>query len=124
MARVEMPNIPSQFCRREGCELLVVTGLEQEGLCINHYLEVAFQGLREVTESVHTERKADQVRVDWLFAQVDFAVETLAQDGSLLDTSQRTRLLELLLGVVNLHEYMRHSAVPARVPIKGMVTRS
>jgi hypothetical protein len=116
MAMFEMATNPSQICRHEGCELPVVTGLEQEGLCINHYLEVAFQGLWKVTESVHTERDADPVTLDWLFAQVDFAVETLAQQNNLLDTKQRTRLLELLLGVVNLHEHMRHSAVPVLGP--------
>lgn len=110
-----MPTQPTRICRHEECKLPVAPGLERTELCIDHYFETAFQSLREVSEGIHRVQDADQNTVDWLFAQVDVVVEYLAQDKGRLDTNQRTRLLELLLGVVNLHEYMRHRAIPIRV---------
>jgi hypothetical protein len=54
--------------------------------------------------------------MDWLLAQVDFAVEVLAQEDVNWDADQRSKLLELLLGVANLSEYIRHSTVAAQLP--------
>jgi hypothetical protein len=52
--------------------------------------------------------------MDWLLAQVDFAVESLAEEDANWDADQRSKLLELLLGVANLIEYVRHDTVMAR----------
>jgi hypothetical protein len=105
-----------QICHRQGCGLQVPSGLEPEGLCLDHYLEIAFQRLRNVSERVHQEQDTDRGTIDWLLAQVDFAVGSLAEQSEMQDTNQRTRLLELLLGVANLNEHMRHTAVPVRRP--------
>jgi hypothetical protein len=45
---------------------------------------------------------------------LDFAVEWLGEEETDLDSDHRSRLLELLLGVANLNEYVRHSIVVAR----------
>jgi hypothetical protein len=55
--------------------------------------------------------------MDWLLAQVDLAVEVLAQEDVDWDANQRSKLLELLLGVANLNEYIRNSAVAAPLPV-------
>jgi hypothetical protein len=52
--------------------------------------------------------------MDWLLAQVDFAVQALAQEDANWDDGQRSKLLELLLGVANLNEYVRHFSAMAR----------
>jgi hypothetical protein len=49
-----------QICHREGCGLQVPSGLEPEGLCLDHYLEIAFQRLRNVSERVHQEQDTDR----------------------------------------------------------------
>ena len=41
---------------------------------------------------------------DWLLAQGDFAARALAKGGGATDPIERTRLLELLLCLANLHE--------------------
>jgi len=51
--------------------------------------------------------------MDWLLAQVDFAVQALAEEDVKWDDDQRSKLLELLLGVANLNEYVRHSSAMA-----------
>jgi hypothetical protein len=47
--------------------------------------------------------------MEWLLAQVSFAVESLGQEDAQWDTEQRSMLLELILGIANLNEFMRHS---------------
>jgi hypothetical protein len=109
-----MMTTPSRTCRIEGCTVEVPGVLDKEGLCLNHYLEEAFHRLGTATEDFHRGEDVDYPAMDWLLAQVDFAVEWLAEEDTDLDSDQRSRLLELLLGVANLNEYVRHSTVVAR----------
>lgn len=104
----------SYTCHAENCAVEVPGVLEKEGLCLNHYLDEAFRKLGAATEHFHDGQEVDYVTMDWLLAQVDFTVERLGQEDMNWDPDQRSRLLELLLGVANLNEYMRHSTVLAR----------
>jgi hypothetical protein len=87
-----------------------------ESLCLNHYLEGASHRLAAATQEFQSGRDVDYDTMDWLLAQVDLAVEVLAQEDVNWDANQRSQLLELLLGVANLSEYIRHSAVAAPLP--------
>jgi hypothetical protein len=101
----------SRKCRVEKCPAQAPAVLEKERLCINHHLEQSFQKLASATESFHRNEDVDRKTMDWLLSQVDFAVEALAQEDTGWDSDQRSKLLELLLGVANLNEYIRHSVV-------------
>ena len=63
------------------------------------------------TESVRHGRNVDSGTLDWLLAQVDFAINSLAREDANWDDEQRSKLVELLLGVANLNEYARRSTV-------------
>jgi hypothetical protein len=52
--------------------------------------------------------------MDWLLAQVDFAVQVLGEEDAKWDDDQRSKLLELLLGVANLNEYVSHFSAMAQ----------
>ncbi len=103
----------SRTCQTPSCTVEVPVVLEIEGLCLNHYLEGALQRLAEATQDFQSGRDVDYQTMDWLLAQVDFAVEALAQEDANMDAEQRSTLLQLLLGVANLNEYVRHSTVMA-----------
>jgi hypothetical protein len=61
---------------------------------------------------------------DWLLSQGDFAAQALAQGGGATDPIERTRLLELLLCVANLHEHAAHHSVEATRSVQpGEATR-
>jgi hypothetical protein len=79
-------------------------------------LEGAFHRLAAATQEFQSGREGGDPTMDWLLAQVDFAVEVLAQEDVNWDADQRSKLLELLLGVANLSEYIRHSTVAAQLP--------
>jgi len=81
--------------------------LNKERSCLNHYLEGAFLKLSVATRDFQEGREVDHHTMDWLLAQVDFAIEALAQEGENLDTDQRAKILQLMLGVANLNEYVR-----------------
>jgi hypothetical protein len=102
---------PSRHCRIPNCTAEVPEILENESLCVDHHLEESFQKLAAATESFHLEDGVDYETMDWLLGQVDFAVDALAREDNHWDSDQRSKLLELLLGVANLNEYIRHSLV-------------
>ena len=52
--------------------------------------------------------------LDWLLADADFAVQALCQAARGHYPAQREKLLELLLGLTNLQEYLRHHSVQVK----------
>lgn len=102
---------PSRHCRIPNCIAAVPEILEEEALCIDHHLEESFQRLAVATEGFHRDDAVNDETMDWLLGQVDFAVDALAREDNLWDSDQRSKLLELLLGVANLNEYIRHSVI-------------
>ncbi len=98
----------SRTCQEPNCTVEVPLALEIDGHCLNHYLEGAFHRLAEATQDFQSGRDVDCQTMDWLLAQVDFAVQALAQEDANWVDNQRSKLLELLLGVANLNEYVRH----------------
>jgi len=106
-----MMTNPSSQCRIPNCTAEVPEILEHEALCIDHHLEDSFQKLAAATEGFHRDDEVDNETMDWLLGQVDFAVDALAREGNHWGSEQRSKLLELLLGVANLNEYIRHSVV-------------
>jgi hypothetical protein len=58
----------------------------------------------------------DHNTLDWLLVHVDFIVETIGEESATLDADLRPKLLELLLGIANLNEYIRHQTVVVRPP--------
>lgn len=82
---------------------------------MDHYVELAFSRLRGAFEFCHQGRPVDPYALDWLLAQADFAVHALSQNADTQTPGQRGKLLELLLGLANLHEYVRHHSVELKV---------
>jgi hypothetical protein len=103
----------SRTCQEPNCTLEVPAVLEIDGLCLNHYLEGAFDRLRGATEDFQIGQDVERQTMDWLLAQVDIAVRVLAQEDAHWDDDQRSKLVQLLLGVANLNEYVRHSSAMA-----------
>jgi len=109
--RNEMLTNPSRHCRIQNCTAVIPEILEDEGLCVDHHLEDSFRRLAVATEGFNRDDGVDDETMDWLLGQVDFAVDALAREDDHWDSEQRSKLLELLLGVANLNEYIRRSVV-------------
>jgi hypothetical protein len=104
----------SRTCREPNCMLEVPAVLEIEGLCLDHYLKGAFHRLAEATQDFQSGQDVECQTMDWLLAQVDTTVQVLAQEDANWGDDQRSKLLELLLGVANLNEYVRHFSAMAK----------
>ena len=102
-------DTPGPLCAATGCSEEIPAALETEGLCLQHYLEKAFHNLAAVTLDFQCGRDIDDRAMEWLLSQVDFAVESLGQENAPWTAEQRSLLLELILGIANLNEFMRHS---------------
>jgi hypothetical protein len=98
-----------RICPAPRCTVEIPAALETEGLCLQHYLEKAFHKLATATLDFQCGRDIDDHAMEWLLAQVSFAVESLAEEDAQWDAEQRSMLLELILGIANLNEFMRHS---------------
>ncbi len=88
--------------------------LAQEALCLDHYIEQAQTRLQAALELCQQCGPVDLHTLDWLLADADFILQSLAQNGGSYASSQRDKLLELLLRLSNLQEYLRHHSVQVK----------
>ena len=93
-------------CRVGACATPIPPTLSRQGVCLTHYLDEVFTRLSAIEERGRQNEFPDSRTLTWLRQQGDFAVTLLSGDGP--DCSEdRTRLLELLLCLANLHESLR-----------------
>ena len=99
----------NQTCHSQGCGTEVPDGFDEGGLCLEHYLAEATQRLDATADSFRCGLGVDNETLGWLLLQVDFVVETIGNEALALSQEEQSKLLELLLGVANLNEYIRHN---------------
>jgi hypothetical protein len=97
-------------CRVEGCRAPVCAALESERLCVDHFIKLASQQLSQALEDCRS-----GIRIQWttfhrLSHQAELAVIFLETHNREDFSPQRNHLLELILGVANLHEYLSLNA--------------
>jgi hypothetical protein len=101
-------------CLSTNCEVGVPEAFGGAGFCLEHYVKDATQRLDAAKDTFFAGLGVDREALDWLLAQVDFVVETIANDNLTLDHDQRSSLLQLLLGIANLNECIHHPGVAVR----------
>jgi hypothetical protein len=105
---------PSRFCSALGCKVEIPDRLQGQGLCLDHYMEAAFQKLDLAADKSRSGEKVDRNTLDWLLVQVDCIVETVCGETPGLDPGKHSKLLDLLLGIANLNECVRHQMFATR----------
>ena len=108
------PSVSNRNCQIDACCKPVPATLAQLGICLDHYLDEAFNQAAAALRLCQQGQPFDPRTVDWLLAQGDFTVQLLAKGNSMYSLQQRSRVLELLLCLTNVQEYLRHNSV-ARV---------
>jgi hypothetical protein len=108
-------ELAAQSCRVTGCGQAIPIALGREALCLDHYLEQAFLRLQTALELCQQCRPVDTRVLDWLLTNADFSVQSLSQIGRAPSPSQRDKLLELLLRLANLQDYLRHHSVQVQL---------
>ena len=106
-----METAPTGRCQAVGCVEKVPATLAQNSLCLDHYVEKASSELRAALDLCRQGQPVEPRVLDWLLAGAEFAVQTLSLNGDGCSPAQRVGVLELLLGLSNLQEYVRHHSV-------------
>lgn len=98
-------------CRREACPNAIPVALASEQLCLDHFLDEAFIRTDQALQGCRSGRSIDAKGLEWLLADALAIVKNLEEGAAEPKAEQRDRMLELLLILANLHEYVAHHSV-------------
>jgi hypothetical protein len=79
-------------------------------VCADHFLEEAIGRLEEAVASCRDGNVVSPDALNKLRDHADFAVNFLSGHGANDSMRQKELLLQFLLGLTNLHEYLSHNA--------------
>src|SRR3984957_11333937 len=101
----------SVHCNRAGCANSAPPALFSAQLCLDHFLDEAFvrsdQALTRCREGIPRSKES----LEWLLSDALAIVKNLEDTVDHPCPQQRDRMLELLLILANLHEYVAHHDV-------------
>jgi hypothetical protein len=106
----------STRCRRSACAKQVPLGLAGEQLCLDHFLDEAFLRTNETLNHCREGLSMDSGSLEWLLSDALAIVKSLEEGAEQPNPEQRDRMLELLLILANLHEYVAHHSVRVMRP--------
>jgi hypothetical protein len=98
-------------CQRPGCANPIPKSLAGEQLCLDHFLDEAFVRTDHAMQSCREGQFVNASSLEWLLSDALATVKNLEEGAAEPNPEQRDRMLELLLIVANLHEYVAHHSV-------------
>lgn len=98
-------------CRRTPCANSIPTALAAEQLCLDHFLDEAFLRTDHTFDRCRQGRSLNPGDLEWLLADALAIVKNLEEGAAEPNPNQRDRMLELLLILANLNEYVAHHSV-------------
>ena len=98
-------------CRRSACAKSIPAALSAEQLCLDHFLDEAFARTNHTLSRCREGRALTTNDLEWLLTDALVIVKNLEEEVSDPIPEQRERMLELLLMLANLHEYVAHHSV-------------
>ena len=100
-------------CQVGACTRSVPARLAQQQTCVSHYLDDAFTKASTALRLCQAGEPVEPELIERLAAHGDIAVDLLAKYDDHQVAEMRARLLELLLCLTNVHQYLRnHSVAP------------
>lgn len=106
-----MAPLPAGNCRRAQCANPIPAALATERLCLGHFLDEAFLRADHTLGRCHEGFAINASELEWLLADALAIVNNLDDEITGLKPELRDRMLELLLILANLHEYVAHHSV-------------
>lgn len=98
-------------CRRAPCAKSIPTALASEQLCLDHFLDEAFVRTNHTFVRCREGHGLSTGDLEWLLTDALAIVKNLEEEVGEPDPPQRERMLDLLLMLANLHEYVAHHSV-------------
>ena len=87
--------------------------LAGDGVCLTHFVEMVVTRADQVRGSCVDSQPVDQEILDWLLGDARHVAQALSSSEPECFSEQ---VLELLLCLANLHDYVRHHSVRIKVP--------
>jgi len=103
-------------CLRVGCAKPIPPALTGVQLCLNHFLDEAFGRTDQALGRCREGASLDSSGLEWLLSDALAIVKNLEESADEPQPEQRDRMLELLLILANLHEYVAHHSVRVSRP--------
>ncbi len=103
-----MATAAPRGCRINRCDEQVPPVLASEGLCLDHFLDQSFTRADFALEVCHRGEAIDRATLDWLLADAHVTLNALSESSEARDLARQSRILELLLCIANLNEYISH----------------
>jgi hypothetical protein len=101
----------SGLCRCTPCLNVIPASLAGEEICLEHFLDQAFDRADAAMEQCRDGRAIDSKRLEQLLSDALTIVNNLEEDSAAAKEEDRERMLELLFSLANLHEYAAHHAM-------------
>jgi hypothetical protein len=113
-----MSNNQQKLCRVASCNEHVPHALEQEGMCLDHFVEGTYARARHAVQSAQKELPLDASAFEWMFEDTKLALKALVRNS---DQPYREVVTELITALANVHEYLRQQATePARAQVRTL----
>lgn len=106
-----MVALAAGSCRKTQCVNSIPPALVAERLCLNHFLDEAFMRADHTLELCREGSAINASELEWLLADALAIVNNLDDEPPESDPELRDRMLELLLILANLHEYVAHHSI-------------
>ncbi len=98
-------------CRRVQCANPIPAALAAEHLCLHHFLDEAFLRADHTLELCRDGCAINASELEWLLADALAIVNNLDDRAAESNIELRDRMLELLLILANLQEYVAHHSI-------------
>jgi hypothetical protein len=85
-------------------------------LCLDHFLDEAFVRTDSAFASCREGTPITKESLEWLLSDALATVKNLEESADQPQPEQRDRMLELLLILANLHEYVAHHSLHVQRP--------
>ena len=98
-------------CNRAGCAKLIPSALAPTQLCLDHFLDEASVRAERAFENCQQGHSLQSDELEWLLSDALAIVKNLEEKAGDPQPQHRDRMLELLLKLANLHEYVAHHSI-------------
>ena len=82
-----------------------------ERLCVGHFLDHAYQRASAALGCCLQDQPVAASEVEWLLSQANYPLLLMVRAQDEFSSDQRDRMLELMLCLANLNEFIRHHSV-------------
>jgi signal transduction histidine kinase len=88
--------------------------LASEGVCLDHFVELVVRRADLVRQQCLKAEPVDEETLDWLLSVAPHAIQSLSNDANPSDAREGEKILELLLCLANLQDYIAHHSLSVK----------